>query len=221
MIENLAKPYVYKLTHKVTGQFYYGYREVNTVSALNDMGILYTTSSSLIHEMGFENFNIEILLETDTGLEAYTTEQTLINEFWSNPLLLNQHNFFSETNIIRCYPGKKRSKKAKENISKAFMGRRSPNKGKPMSEEQKQKLRKPRTEETKKKISNSKKGKPSTFKGKKHSEEAKNKMRNSKSEEHKQSISKSNKGKIPWNKGKKGCQTAWNKGLKTKLLSQP
>ena len=43
------KPYVYKLTHKETGQFYIDYRENNTLTADEDI-IIYQSSSKLIHE---------------------------------------------------------------------------------------------------------------------------------------------------------------------------
>lgn len=102
----------------------------------------------------------------------------------------------------------------KANISIAKKGNPAPNKGIPMKEEQKEKLRKPKSEECKKKISESKKGKKITpeqsrnksirsmgegngFYGKKHSNETKAHLSKVKtgskmsfrSEEHKKKLS--------------------------------
>lgn len=48
--------------------------------------------------------------------------------------------------------GKKQSEETRKKISEKNIGRVSPTKGKPMSEEQKQKLRKPKSQETKQKL---------------------------------------------------------------------
>ena len=83
----------------------------------------------------------------------------------------------------------------RKKISESNKGRTSPNKGKPMSEEQKKKLSeinkgKHHSEETKRKLSEVNIGEKNPFCGKHHSEESKNKM------------SKPRKGKSTYNKGK-------------------
>ena len=59
----MVLPYVYLLIHKDTRQFYFGYRERNIVSSSFDLGITYFTSSRYIKNLGFENFEIQILDE--------------------------------------------------------------------------------------------------------------------------------------------------------------
>ena len=85
------QPYVYKLTHKESGEFYIGYREANKVPALEDLGKQYFTSSNTIQELGFSNFDIEIIEEFETGIEAYNYEQILIKENIHDSLCLNGH----------------------------------------------------------------------------------------------------------------------------------
>ena len=100
------KPYVYKLTHKTTGHFYFGYRERNVGAnrcAKDDLGIHYFSGSEKIKEIGFENFNYEIICECDSDSRAYDIEQVLIMLNFNNPLNLN--GFY-----INIFAGKKRFK---------------------------------------------------------------------------------------------------------------
>jgi len=103
--DNIARPYVYKITFLETGQYYIGYREQNTKPARFDIGIIYFTSSEKIWSMGFKKFldiskiKIEILAEFtendvinigDTpGDIAFDYEQNLIYSKWGDFLLLN------------------------------------------------------------------------------------------------------------------------------------
>lgn len=125
-----VKPYVYKLTHRKTGEFYIGYREANVLPAHQDLGGPYRTSSAVIHDMGFDEFDWMIVAEFPTGDEAYDHEQELINEDFHNPLCLNRS----------CFNGSARFKTG------------------PHSEETKAKMRKPKTEATRAKMSASKTG---------------------------------------------------------------
>lgn len=84
-------PYIYKLTHKETYQFYYGYREANNVPSSEDLGTFYFSSSNVINKLGFENFNLEIIAEFYNGSDAWEYEQTLIEENIKNPLCINKH----------------------------------------------------------------------------------------------------------------------------------
>ena len=85
-----VKPYVYRLVHKVSGQFYIGYREANSAPAQQDLP-KYQSSSNVVKEMGFENFDWEILCEFDDADGAYLMEQKLISDHIKNPLCLNKH----------------------------------------------------------------------------------------------------------------------------------
>ena len=163
-------PYVYVCTHKVTGQIYIGARWANKVPAHQDLGTYYFTSSKLVNTI-FDEFDWEIIFE-GSKKEALQLEEDLINKHWKQPYLLNKQNggkkFFNEG------------------------GKSTKQKGKPKSEE------------TKQKMSEAKKGKNSTFKGKTHSEETKQKMSENHSkywknkthaEETKSKMSDSHKGK--------------------------
>jgi len=117
--DNIARPYVYKLTHKITGQFYYGYREANICAAHDDIGVQYFTSSEKIHELGFNkfsdisHFNVEILsefteadvininIEDTPGDAAWDNEQDLIENSWGDPLLLNGNVCLRESGRVR------------------------------------------------------------------------------------------------------------------------
>ena len=91
-MQDKPAPYVYKLTHKITGQFYFGYRKENVKLkrlAKDDLGKFYFTSSKIIKEIGFKNFYYEILGEYEKWEEAYIIEQQKIKEHWRNILLIN------------------------------------------------------------------------------------------------------------------------------------
>jgi hypothetical protein len=165
-------PYVYRLDHKETGQFYIGYRCANKVPSSSDLGFEYFTSSKVVKNIGFNNFNYCIIAEFLSKEDAREFEIKLISEHWINPLKLN-----------KCIGG----------FTFACSG--------PCSEETRKKIGdthrgKPKSEECKQKLSKLNKGKilgP-------HSEEHKQKMSESlkgmiKSEEHKQKISKTLKGR--------------------------
>ena len=84
-------PYVYRLVHKVTGQFYIGYREANNLPSDQDLGFMYKSSSIYVHDLGFENFDCEIIAEFFNGDDAYRFENDLISENFYDPLCLNKH----------------------------------------------------------------------------------------------------------------------------------
>ena len=82
-------PYVYKCVHRETGKFYIGSRWANKVSAIDDLGILYFTSSKFVKPI-HDEFNFAVLSEFNTKEEAYAYEQTLIREVWGSELLINK-----------------------------------------------------------------------------------------------------------------------------------
>src|ERR1035437_5891107 len=85
-----VSPYVYWLTHKTTGQFYIGYREANKVPSDQDLPI-YKSSSDKIDELGFENFDYQIIAEFFDGDSAWYQEQRIIEANIKNPLCINGH----------------------------------------------------------------------------------------------------------------------------------
>lgn len=116
-------PYVYKLTHKETGEFYIGYRAANKVYSSNDLGCKYFSSSKKVKSIGFENFNIEIVAEFFAWEDAYDFEQGLIKEHFKDPLCLNRNyniNNISSFNTL----GKRLSNLQKEHLSKINSGKK-------------------------------------------------------------------------------------------------
>lgn len=139
-------PYVYCLTHKETGQFYIGYREINKVPSNQDLGLKYFTSSRKIRELGFDNFEFKILAEFFDGNSAYEHENRLIEQNIKNPLCLNR-SFTKEGSRKFSSAGKPLSPEIKAKISAG-------NKGKHVSDETRAKLAaRIVSEETKAKIS--------------------------------------------------------------------
>ena len=114
-----------------------------------------------IQKYGWDNFKHEILYEHLTKSEAENLEIKLIAMYKSNQREFgyNIENGGSSVGKI--------SDETRKKISEANMGRESPNKGKPMSNEQKKKIsiarigqsNGPRSEETKRKISEANTGK--------------------------------------------------------------
>ena len=86
----MAKPYVYLCTHVETKRFYIGYRRANNLSANEDLGIHYFTSSKEVRK-NFSEYKFEILSEYDSPLMAYEVEQLLIYESRHNLLLINKN----------------------------------------------------------------------------------------------------------------------------------
>ena len=92
--------YVYKITIKETNQFYFGYRKANKCIPEEDFLIKYFSSSKIINEIiatnGIDSITGEIVY-TDTDHNAtYWKEQSLIEQHYTNPLILNQH--YQKTN---------------------------------------------------------------------------------------------------------------------------
>lgn len=85
-------PYVYRLDHPTTNEFYIGFRSANKVPSSSDLGIMYFTSSKIVKPR-FHEFNITILAEFSDKLDAHEYEQSLIMEFWKSPLILNRAIF--------------------------------------------------------------------------------------------------------------------------------
>ena len=128
-------PYVYKFTHKETGEFYIGVRYGNKYAAELDLGKRYWTSSKIVKPR-FTEFNYEILKEFDDSSSAIDYEKNLIEENWSDPLILNQA--IVQSDKWRCTG---HTEETKRKMSESKKGKPPNNKGKKLSEETKQKIR--------------------------------------------------------------------------------
>lgn len=82
-------PYVYRLDHPITGEFYIGSRCANKVPAHLDLGIKYKTSSKYVKPR-FTEFTYIIVAEFFDAGSAYDFEQELIHESWGLPGLMNK-----------------------------------------------------------------------------------------------------------------------------------
>lgn len=134
-------PYVYRLVHKETGKYYFGYRSKNVklgLSAEQDLGIRYFTSSKLIRK-SFEEYHYEIVAIFFNEEDAYDFEQDLIRDNWGDPMLLNKHyhgkdktrwrNTGHSEETKEKMRGLKRSPEFSEYRSKVMKGRVPWNKG--------------------------------------------------------------------------------------------
>ena len=88
--------YVYKVTNKITSEFYYGYRYKNQTLGITpeyDLWIIYFTSSIRIkkdiEKYGKESFTTEIIYKNIDSVKCWQQEQITIKQDWGNPLLLN------------------------------------------------------------------------------------------------------------------------------------
>lgn len=113
-------PYVYKLTHKESGKFYFGSRFANKTPSSNDIGTHYFTSSKAIKPI-FNEFEIEILAEFFDKVYAHEYEQKLIMENWDNLNLLNK-NFIRNSHPV-CYQDYNNPSRSKK-ISDANTGKK-------------------------------------------------------------------------------------------------
>jgi hypothetical protein len=86
---NKPMPYVYIVTHKITGKFYIGYRESNTIPSHIDLP-KYKTSSKIV-KPAFDQYQWKIIAEFFNGNDAYDFEQQLIFEHWDHPLIINRN----------------------------------------------------------------------------------------------------------------------------------
>lgn len=124
-------PYVYRLDHKTSGEFYIGFRSRNTVPAVDDLGTKYFTSSNLVKQR-FSEFDFVVVAEFFDSNDAYDFEQLLIHENWGNPKLVNKSCCYGVVPRFTT-AGMTMSDQTKEKISAAL-------KGKKLSAEHKAKL---------------------------------------------------------------------------------
>lgn len=126
--------------------------------------------SRAINKYGWHNFDHRILYDNLTLEQANEIERALIKEYDST-------NINKSYNIALGGNGSGSvSEESRKRMSKAHKGQPAWNKGKPFSEETRNKIRKALTggklsEKTRKKMSESRKGKGNSFYGKHHSKE--------------------------------------------------
>ena len=161
----MKKSYVYKITCKITGEYYFG----SSFRANSDQ--YWGTGRRIkerISKYGKENFVKEILGEFDDRIEAHKVENDYIEKFRHDDKCLNQqldHRFGTFSDETRA------------KIGAAHRGEKNPNFGKTFSEETRAKLSaalrgKHRTEEVKARISAALRGENHPMYGKHHSEES-------------------------------------------------
>ena len=85
--------YVYKITNKISHEFYIGYRGTTLKNPLNDLGVKYFTSGALKSdfEKNPENYTKQILFESHKERLSFWTEQRMIMNVFYNPLCKNRH----------------------------------------------------------------------------------------------------------------------------------
>lgn len=143
------KPYIYKVTDKVTGEFYIGSQCRGKVIGKN----YFTSSKNKIFKNKFKSnpaqFEIKII-GTFTNPESCVLQENIFIKFYiKNPLCLNknyvigkEHQFCMSgcTGEKNPFYGKQHSKETKYKISEANKGRLSARKGCHLSDETRKKL---------------------------------------------------------------------------------
>ena len=183
----MYKSYVYKLTNKITGQFYYGSRCRNVTylrTPEEDLWKYYFSSSGKVKELislyGKESFEIEIIFTDAEYDKCYWFEQQNIADNVINKLCLNQRyvdpksglKIFSSSGSIPHNKGKKTPIEVRQKQSDSA------------------KLRPPMSEDTKRKMGESRTGdkNPRGMLGKKYTPESRKKLS--------ESLIGKNKGKV-------------------------
>lgn len=197
----MYQSYVYRVTSKVTGQFYIGSRTENVSKCRfpeDDLWKHYFTSSKkvkqMIEEYGLDSFNVEILSKFDSYSECFWEEQRLIVESKNNPLRLNKAYVNPETGktVLTSFNETEEQKIARmQKMSETKKGKFNSNGhyGLKHTEETKQRMR-----EAQAKLAYS------------HSEEVREKMRGRiMTQEQKDQISLAKKGK-PWTEARRQAQ---------------
>ena len=141
----MKKSYVYKITCKITGEFYFG----SSFRAKSDR--YWGTGRKIkerISKYGKENFIKEILGEFDDRTIAHQVENRYIEKFRHDEKCLNihlEHHFGlygeeSRTKIGAARLGKHRTDETRAKISDALRGEKNPMYGKTLSEETRAKM---------------------------------------------------------------------------------
>lgn len=92
MAKRFGTPYVYKVRHITTGQYYIGFRCQNKHEPWVDFGNYYKTSSSVV-KSNFDLFELCFIKVFTDKESAYDAEQQLIFDNWTDPFILNRSCF--------------------------------------------------------------------------------------------------------------------------------
>lgn len=112
-------PYIYWVTHKVTGEFYIGSSSNQNQKLPSHLhfGTKYKTSSKKVKAKGFENFDWIIIAEIFDRKETQYFENLIIEEHIKNPLCLNGHSY-NHWNTVGQNPFRDKTLEQREIISK-------------------------------------------------------------------------------------------------------
>jgi len=181
------KPYTYLIKHRPSGKVYYGVRSANKEDPYKDLWNIYFTSSpkvkQLIEETGVDSFDVEVrkVFETKEAAIKWETRvlrrcNVLHNDKWINQNVAGYIMPTEESNkkISEFHKGKPKTEEHKEKIRLSNLGKK----------------RAPRSKEYREKMSKAKSGVNNGRYGLEVSQETRNR------------ISQANKGKVPINKGK-------------------
>jgi hypothetical protein len=143
------RAYTYLVKHKPSGKVYYGVRIKNDIDPTKDLFVKYFTSSKTIKELiaqdGIESFEWQVRREFDDELAAVTWEARVLQrcrvlehqDRWLNKNAAGRKLLtkFGAKVISATHKGKPKSEEHREKIRQANLGK---NKGKKRSEEHKQ-----------------------------------------------------------------------------------
>lgn len=121
-------PYVYLLTHRETGKFYFGSRHKNVDfgrKSEDDLGFFYKSSSKIV-KPHFDEYDAVVLAEFFNTEDAMRFEHQLIKKEWGNPMLINRAVVISDDYVKMINPmkGRKLSAEQKKKIGDGNRGKR-------------------------------------------------------------------------------------------------
>jgi len=133
------KPYTYLIKHRPTGKVYYGFRSANKVDPQEDLWNKYYTSSpkvqKLIEETGKESFDVEVRRVFETKEQAVAWEakvlrrcKVLHDDRWINQNVAGYIIPTEESNkkISDFHKGKPKSEDHKQKIRDGNIGKKKP-----------------------------------------------------------------------------------------------
>lgn len=92
-MKNNHIPYTYKITHKTSGEWYYGVRYAKNCNP-SDFWVTYFTSSNIIAEIikneGVDSFSFEIRKTFNNKTDAIRLEHKVLTKILNSPLCLNK-----------------------------------------------------------------------------------------------------------------------------------